>query len=28
VNLLHASVDQLLEHIQQPKFAITGVRGI
>jgi NADH-quinone oxidoreductase subunit M len=24
VNLMHASVDQLLEHIQQPKFTITG----
>ncbi|MCK5481932.1 MAG: NADH-quinone oxidoreductase subunit M, partial [Gammaproteobacteria bacterium] len=28
VNLMHASVDQLLEHIQQPKFEIAGVRGI
>ncbi len=28
VNLMHASVDQLLEHIQQPKFTIAGVRGL
>ena len=28
VNLMHASVDQLLEHIQQPKFTMTGVKGI
>jgi len=28
VNLMHASVDQLLEHIQQPKFTLAGVRGI
>ena len=24
VNLMHASVDQLLQHIQQPKFTIAG----
>jgi NADH-quinone oxidoreductase subunit M len=28
VNLMHASVDQLLEHIQQPKFTMAGVGGI
>ncbi len=28
VNLMHASVDQLLEHIQQPKFTLAGVRSI
>jgi NADH-quinone oxidoreductase subunit M len=28
VNLMHASVDQLLEHIQQSKIAIAGVKGI
>ncbi|MDT8320570.1 MAG: NADH-quinone oxidoreductase subunit M [Xanthomonadales bacterium] len=25
VNLMHASVDQLLQHIQQPKFNVTGI---
>ena len=24
VNLMHASVDQLLQHIQQPKFPVTA----
>ena len=28
VNLMHASVDQLLEHIQQPKFTMAGVRDL
>ena len=28
VNLMHASVDQLLEHIQQPKFTMAGVGGL
>jgi NADH-quinone oxidoreductase subunit M len=25
VNLMHASVEQLLQHIQQPKFSVTGI---
>ena len=25
VNLMHASVDQLLQHIQQPKFSVAGI---
>ena len=28
VTLMHASVDQLLEHIQQPKFTMAGVGGL
>jgi NADH-quinone oxidoreductase subunit M len=25
VNLMHASVEQLLQHIQQPKFSVSGI---
>ncbi len=25
VNLMHASVEQLLQHIQQPKFSVAGI---
>ena len=25
VELMHASVDQLLQHIQQPKFTVAGI---
>jgi NADH-quinone oxidoreductase subunit M len=25
VNMMHASVEQLLQHIQQPKFSVAGI---
>jgi NADH-quinone oxidoreductase subunit M len=25
VNLMHASVEHLLQHIQQPKFSVAGI---